>query len=356
MTPIAPHIAVYLRERLAVERRASPHTCDTYAYAFQLLFEFASAKLGVAPSEIHLEQMDAPLVVEFLAHLQTKRSNGPRTRNARLVAIKSFMRFIEHRVPSALDHVRRVLAIPMQRTDTPVVAYLTEREYRKLLDAPDPATRLGIRDRAMLHVALAGGLRVSELVGLRLDEIKFDGRYVDLRIRGKGRRERVLSLWNTVAASLRAWMAIRGTAASPEVFLNAWGEPMTRSGFETVLTKHVQVAAQRCRSLAEKRVSPHVLRHTCAFNMLRATGDIRKVALWLGHATTQTTELFYLQADPTLRLEVLASMTPPKMRPGKFRPPDKLIALLKGRDYADPAVARRLRRRGKLEQPPARSA
>jgi site-specific recombinase XerD len=356
MTPIAPHITTYLRERLAVEKRASSHTCDTYAYAFQLLFEFASRKLGVAPSQLHLEQIDAALVVEFLAYLQKERGNGGRTRNARLTAIKSFMRFMEYRVPSALDQLRRVLAIPMQRTDTRVVPYLVEPEYRALLDAPDPATRLGIRDRAMLHVAIAGGLRVSELVRLRLDEVTFEGRYVDLYVRGKGRRERVLSLWSAVATSLRAWLAIRGTASAPEMFLNAWGAAMTRSGFECVLDKHVAVAAQRCPSLREKTVSPHVLRHTCAFNMLRATGDIRKVALWLGHSTTKTAELFYLQSDPTLRIEALASATPPKLRPGKFRPPDKLIASLRGNDYAEPTASRRVSRRGVQAPAPAAPA
>ena len=176
MTPIAPHITAFLRQRLAVDRRASPHTCDTYAYAFQLLFEFMSHRLGVAPADLQLEQLDPPLVLQFLEHLQQERGNSPRTRNARLAAIRSFMKFVEHRVPAALDQVRRVRAIPAQKTDTRLVRHLTGVEHRALVDAPDPAMRLGLRDRAMLHLALAGGLRVSELVGLRLDEVEFDGR------------------------------------------------------------------------------------------------------------------------------------------------------------------------------------
>lgn len=327
MTPIAPHITAFLQKRLAVEKLASPHTCDTYAYAFQLLFEFMSKKLRVAPADIQLEQVDAPLVLEFLDHLSKDRGSSARTRNARLAAIRSFMRFVEHRVPSALDQVRRVRAIATQKTDSRIVHHLDAKEQRALLDAPDPATRLGIRDRAMLQLGLSGGLRVSELVGLRLDEVEFNGRYADLRVRGKGRRERTLTLWRSVGDTLRAWLAVRGEAKAPELFLNAWGTAMTRSGFERVLARHVAVAAEQCPSLRKKRVSPHVLRHSCALNTLQATRDLRHVSLWLGHASTQTTDI-YLQADPTEKLEALAAMKAPTLRPGKFRPPDRLIATL----------------------------
>lgn len=328
MTPIAPHITAFLQKRLAVEKLASPHTCDTYAYAFQLLFEFMSKKLGVAPADLQLEQLDAPLVLEFLDHLQKERGNSARTRNARLAAIRSFMRFVEHRVPSMLDQVRRVRAVAAQKADSRIVRHLAVEEQRALLDVPDPTTRLGVRDRAMLQLALAAGLRVSELVGLRMDEVEFNGRYVDIRVRGKGRRERKLTLWKSVGNAIRAWLAVRGEAPAPELFLNAWGQAMTRSGFERLLARHVTVAAERSPSLGKKRVSPHVLRHSCALNALQATRDLRHVSLWLGHASTQTTDI-YLQADPTEKLEALAAMKAPMLRPGKFRPPDRLIAALR---------------------------
>ncbi|HEX8111066.1 MAG TPA: tyrosine-type recombinase/integrase [Kofleriaceae bacterium] len=180
MTPLAPHLTAFLRERLPVHRRASQHTCDTYAYAFQLLLSFASQRLGRPPSALGLEELDVPLISDFLVHLQTVRHNEPRTRNARLAAIKSFMHFLEHRVPSAMEQIRRVLAIPAQRCDRRLVRHLAADEERVLLDAPDPTTRMGIRDRAMLHVALAGGLRVSELIGIRMDDLRFDGPYVDV--------------------------------------------------------------------------------------------------------------------------------------------------------------------------------
>lgn len=329
MTALAPHITAFRRQRLPIERAASPHTCDTYAYAFRLLFEFASRKLGVPPSALHLEHLDAPLVLEFLADIQTTRGNGPRTRNARLTAIRSFMHFVEHRVPAALEQVQRVLAIPAQKSDLRLVDHLTAEQCRHILDAPDPTTRGGIRDRTMLHLGVTAGLRVSELIGLRLADVTFPSRYVELHVRGKGRKDRILILWKTVADSVRAWLAVRGDAQVPELFLNARGREMTRAGFAYLLRKYATTAREHCPALAAKRISPHVLRHSCALNVLQATGDIRQVALWLGHESIQTTET-YLRVDVTQRIAVLTSVTPPQLRPGKFRPPDALIASLRG--------------------------
>jgi integrase/recombinase XerD len=328
MTPVAPHIEVWLRQRLPTERAASLHTCDSYAYAFQLLFTFAAKRLELAPSNLTFEHLDVALVLAFLEHLQRDRGNGARSRNVRLAAIKSFMRFMEYRAPAALDQIRCVLAIPSQRVDIRLVGHLAVDEVQALLDAPDPTTREGIRDRALLHVAVTGGLRVSELVGLRMDDIAFRGNYLDLRVRGKGRKERALTLWKAVADTIRAWLAVRGAVPSPELFVNAHGAALTRSGAAWILRKHVHSAIGRCPSLAAKSVSPHVLRHTCALTTLQATRDIRKVALWLGHASTQTTEV-YLQVNPAEKLETLEAIVPPSLRKGTFSPPDKLIASLK---------------------------
>lgn len=324
MTPLAPHITTFLRERLPLERGASVHTCETYAYGFKLLFEFASCRLKITPSQLMLEHLDAALVLAFLEYIETQRGNAASTRNARLATIRSFMKFIEHRVPSALEQVRRVLAIPMKRADTQLVVHLVRSEMQAVLDAPDPRTREGIRDRAMLHVACAAGLRVSELVGLRIDGLVFDPR-LSIRVLGKGRRERVLPLWKETATALRAWLSVRGSSPAPHVFLNALDLPMTRSGFEYILERNVKIASQRCPSLRDKRVSPHVLRHTCAMLALQATGDLRKVALWLGHASVQTTEM-YVRADPSTKLEALNAISPPTLRKGRFSPPDALIA------------------------------
>lgn len=330
MTRVAPHITAYLRERLPNEPKASPHTSDTYAYAFQLLFQFASQRLGCSPAAIQLEQLDAPLVLAFLEHLQARRRNSPSTRNARLAAIKSFMRFLEYRVPSALEQLRRVLAIPFQKTDIPLVPHLAQAEMQAILDAPNPRTRDGVRDRAMLHLAFTGGLRVSELVGLKVVDATFRAGYVDIRVMGKGRKQRILTLWKSVAASLRAWLSIRGDVSVPELFVNARAQPLTRSGFKHILKKHVPTAAHKCPSLKTKRVSPHLCRHTCALNTLQATGDIRKVALWLGHESIQSTEA-YLRADPSQKREMLETVLPPTLKRGSFRPADKLIASFRGK-------------------------
>lgn len=218
----------------------SAHTCDAYAYSFQLLLCFAAGRLGTSPSALILEQLDATLILAFLEHIETGRGNSPRTRNARLAAIKAFAHFIEYRVPSAIEQVRCVLAIPSKKTDEALVDYLSRNELQALLDAPDPTTRSGTRDRAMLHVCFAGGLRVSELIGVRLDDVQTHPE-ASIRIRGKGRRERVLPLWKETTKALRSWLALRGQSPAPELFLNARDGPLTRSGFEYILEKHVSL-------------------------------------------------------------------------------------------------------------------
>lgn len=329
MTPIAPHITAYLQDYLAIQRGASQHTRDSYALSFQLLFEFASERDKVSPSELSLEQIDAPLVTGFLENLETHRGNTASTRNVRLAAIKSFFHFLEYRLPAALEQIRRVLAIPFKKTDSKLVGFLDGEEMQAVLDAPEPCNRDGIRDRAMLHLSSTAGLRVSELTGLRIDEVVLQPT-PSILVRGKGRKERVLPLLKETADALRAWLSIRGDVQVPEVFVNARGQPLSRWGVAYILKKHVRSASQKKPSLLGKRVSPHVLRHTCAMVALQATHDIRKVSLWLGHNSIQATEI-YTRVDPTDKLAVISSLAPPTLRKGHFRPPDRLIALLKGK-------------------------
>jgi len=326
MTQIAPLITSFLREHMPVERGYSPHTCETYAHAFRLLFIFASQRLRQQPSQLSLEQIDAPLVLKFLDHIEQQRGNDPATRNARLAAIKAFMRYVELRVPSALEQVRQIHAIPTKRHDQVLVRHLTMGEVQAILNAPNLTTRLGIRDRAMLHLCFTCGLRVSELVGLRMEQVSLH-RPPSIRILGKGRKERSLPLWKQTTADLRAWLAVRGPARTPEVFVNVEGMAMTRAGFEYILDKHARAGAAHCPSLAGRSVSPHQLRHSCAVLMLQATRDIRKVALWLGHSDVRTTEI-YLRLDPSEKLEAMEAVLPPTLRRGQFKAPDALIATL----------------------------
>jgi site-specific recombinase XerD len=329
MTALAPHLTAFFQEHLTLERRLSANTCDSYSYAFMLLLNYTSQHLKVAPSQMELEQIDAPLVICFLNDLENTRANNASSRNVRLAAIKSFMHFVQYRVPSALEQITRVLAIPMKKTDTRLVIHLNTEEIQAILDAPRPVDWAGIRDRAMLHLCFAAGLRVSELTGLRLEDLSLQP-HASILVRGKGRRERCLPLWKQTATALRAWLVTRGTLQVPELFVNARREPITRAGFEYILKKNANTATKRCPSLATKRISPHVLRHSCALTVLEATKDLRKVALWLGHASLQTTEM-YTRVDPSIKLEALDAVTPPKLRSGRFRASDKLIASLKDR-------------------------
>ena len=270
------------------------------------------------------------MIRDYLAHLERDCRNTARTRNLRLTAIRSFMKYVEYEVPSALEQARQVLAISNKRTEERLINHLTREEMKAVLDAPDPSTRSGIRDQAMLYLGFAAGLRASELVGLRLDDIELDGPYPSILVRGKGRSQRRLPLWKEATRALRAWLAVRGAVPTPEVFLNARGEALTTSGFSYIVKKHARVAAQQCPSLSKKNISPHVLRHTCAMISLQATGDIRKVAMWLGHSSLKSTEI-YLRADPTEKLNTIEKALPPDLRRGTFPVEDQLIAWLSGR-------------------------
>jgi len=327
MTALAPHLSTYLLEHLPRDRGASRHTIDSYAYGFQLLICFAAKRLRVRPSDLQIEQLDAGLILDFLDHIESDRANTPRTRNARLAAIRSFFRFLEYRAPACLDIAMQVQAIPAKRVEQPLVNYLTRAELQAVLDAPDRRTRSGVRDRAMLHLAYACGLRVSELTGLQLGDVNQPATDA-IHVLGKGRRERVLPLWKETQTVLRGWLRIRPSGKDQAVFLNARGEAMGRHGFASRLAAHIRTAQRSAPTLARKKVTPHVLRHTCALHTLEATGDIRRVALWLGHSSVTSTEI-YLRIDPAEKLDILDAGAPPQIRKGTFTGvSDRLLAML----------------------------
>ena len=327
MTPLAPDLSAFLQSHLPDECGASRHTIAAYAHAFTLLLRFAAGRLNRSPSELAIEDLDVQLIRAFLDHIEEGRANSARTRNARLAAIKSFFRFVEYRCPACLEQAMMIRALPVKRTDARLIDYLTQEEIRALLSAPNRHTPAGLRDRAMLHLTYAAGLRASELLAVRMGDFPEDA-YSSVRILGKGRRERILPLWKETQVAIRAWLAVRPGNAGPELFLNRDGHQMTRDGFAYRLRVHVTTAERTAPSIAAKHVTPHVLRHSCAMHTLQATGDIRKVALWLGHASIQTTEM-YLRADPTEKLALLEAHHAPLIKPGKFREPsDKLMQIL----------------------------
>jgi site-specific recombinase XerD len=332
MNNLATYLSTFLRDYLPCERGASQHTCDAYAYTFQLLVCFAAKCLNIQPSKLKLEYLDVSMVVKFLNYLETARGNCPQTRNARLAAIKAFFRFLEYRVPSVLEQALRIHAIPSKKFDTKLIDYLTQEEMQALLDAPNTKTVSGTRDRAMLYLAFAAGLRVSELVSLKVEQLNLRPE-PSIHIYGKGRRERVIPLWKETSQALKAWLTVRDQqSVASEVFLNSQSRAMTRSGFKYILLKHFNTAKIEQPSLAKKHISPHVLRHTCAMLTLQATHDVRKVSLWLGHADIKTTEI-YLRADPSKKLEALIKGSPLSLKRGSFKAPDKLIAMLKSKNF-----------------------
>ena len=327
MADLAAPLATFLRDHLPRDRGTSRHTVESYALCFRLLVVFAADKYGIRPCTLDIGHLDIATLLEFLEHLERDRGNGVRTRNARLAAIKAFFRFLEFRHPEHLDLAAQVRQIPAKKGDVPLIGSLDRAEMRALLDAPDPGTVAGTRDRAMLCLTYNAGLRVSELVGLALNDLKMPA-LDEVHIIGKGRRERILPLWKETRRVLREWLAVRPESTDRHLFLNAMGTGMTRRGFAKRLALHAQNVARSVPSIAGKTVSPHLLRHTCAIHTLEATGDVRKVSLWLGHASLQTTEM-YLQADPTDKLDTLDKWRPPNLKKGKFKGvKDELLAML----------------------------
>ena len=326
MTPIAPLITAFLREHMPIERGYSPNTCETYAHAFRLLFEFASGRLEKRPSQLCIEHITATLVLDFLRHIEKARSNSSVTRNSRLAAVKAFMRYVELRVPSSLEQVHQIRAIPTKRHDQALVQHLTMKQMRAILDAPNLATRLGIRDRAMLHLCFACGLRVSELVELPIEGLSL--RYPpSIRVRGKGRRG---AMPPAVEGNCRRSASMAGCPKSHphfRVVRECCWKSHDAGGLRIRSGEAVRGAAEKLPDLKGRSVSPHQLRHSCAVIMLQATRDIRKVALWLGHSDMRTTEI-YLRVDPSEKLEAMEAILPPHLRRGRFKAPDALIASL----------------------------
>lgn len=328
MTNLAPLLTTFFVTHLPRDRALSSRTIESYAHCFRLLLAFAADRCGKLPCSLAVENLDVPLVLDFLEALEVERENSTQTRNVRLAAIKAFFRFVQYREPACLQLCQQVRNIPAKRFEQTLIEHLEPEETGAILKAPDTSTRSGIRDQAMLYVTYACGLRVSELTGLRLDDLDLPG-LATVHVMGKGRSERVLPLWEETRAVLRNWLAIRPDAGS-HLFLNARGGPMTRHGFAHRLAIHVATATNVVPSIGNKRVTPHVLRHTIAMDTLAATGDIRKVSEWLGHRSMQSTDP-YLRKDPRRKLDMLDAVRPVPITKGNFTgTTDKLMAMLNG--------------------------
>jgi integrase/recombinase XerD len=328
MTALAPTLEGFFTERLIGQRQASPNTAASYRDTFRLLLRFASQQKGRPPSRLRLEDLDAPLVGAFLDHLEAQRGNAVRTRNARLAAVHSLFRFAALHHPEHAGLIARVLAIPPKRADRAVVHFLVDEEIDALLGSPDPSSWIGRRDHALLLVGIETGLRVSELTGLRWEDVHL-GTGAHLRCRGKGRKERITPLTGAAVATLRAWLKERRGGPTDPVFVTNRGGPLSRDAVEHLLAKYTAVAAEACPSLHGCKPTPHVLRHTCAVQLLRAGVDQTVIALWLGHESVRTTDC-YVHGDLSIKERALARTKPRHVPPGRYRPPDTLLAFLEG--------------------------
>ena len=330
MTPAASLPALlesFFTRRLMQQRCVSPHTIGSYRDTFRLLLRFAQARIGKSPSELAFEQIDAPLIAAFLDDLVKSRSIGARSRNLRLTAIRSFFRYAAFEAPACSAQIQRVLAIPSQRFTRAQIGFLTRAEVQALLAAPDRHTWSGRRDHALLLVAVQTGLRLSELTGAQRNAVIL-GTGAHIRVLGKGRKERATPLTQQTAAVLRAWLREIPDGDDAILFPSARGDRMSGDGVQYLLAKHVATACKTCPSLLRKRVTPHVLRHTTAMELLQAGVDRAVIALWLGHESVETTQI-YLDANLALKEQALAKTTPPGVKPGRYRPEDQLLAFLK---------------------------
>lgn len=326
MTTLAPALQAFFTERLIRQRQASPQTVASYRDTFRLLLGFVTERTGKTPSKLGIDDLDPRTIGAFLEHLHAARGNSVRTRNARLAAIHSFFGYAALQLPEHAALIQRVLAIPPKRFDTAIVSYLTRPEIDALLAAPDRSTWIGRRDHAMLLLAVQTGLRVSELAGVRCQDVEL-GAGPHVRCHGKGRKDRATPLTRPTVAVLRAWLRERQGQPADPLFPSRSGNALTRKAIWRRVAGHAANASRECRSLSAKRVTPHVLRHSCAMGLLESGVDASVIALWLGHEQLESTSI-YIHADMSLKERALARTTPANTKPGRYRPSDQLLRFL----------------------------
>lgn len=326
MSDLAPILQGFFTDRLARQKKASPNTIAAYRDTCRLLLAFAQDKTGKAPSRLSLADLDAALVGAFLQHLEDDRGNASATRNARLAAVHSLFKYAAPRAPEHAAVISRVLAIPPRRRERAIVSYLTPQEADALVAAPDRTAWHGRRDHALLLLAVQTGLRVSELTGLARHDIHL-GVGPHVRCHGKGRKDRATPLTAQTARVLKTWLAELGPAPGDPLFPTQSGGRMSRDAVEKLVARHATAAADNCPSVKKKNVTPHTLRHTAAMTLLKAGVDTSVIALWLGHEGPETTQV-YLHADMTIKEQALARLQQPGTSPGRYRPPDSLLAFL----------------------------
>jgi len=317
----------FFTDRLQSQLGASPHTVASYRDAFRLLLVFASQRLAREPSTLRVEDLDAALLGAFLDDLEHTRTSTPKTRNTRLAAVRAFFRFVAYAEPACSLQCQQVLSIPNKRHERSTVEFLTEQETAAIIAAPDPATWIGRRDRTLLLVAVQSGLRNTELRSLRRRDVAL-GVGSHLRCSGKGRKTRSTPLRRDVAIALEAWLVEQAAGPDASVFPSSRGGILSSDALQRLVARHAAAASTTCSSLAGRTITPHTLRHTAAMDLLRRGVDLTVIALWLGHESIETTQI-YLHADMRLKERALAHADPLGAEPTRFRPSDSLLAFLK---------------------------
>ena len=323
---LATYLQRFFTDRLGTQLKASPNTIISYRDTFRLLLKYAYAQLKKAPTDLQVADVDAELVGMFLADIENTRGNGARSRNTRLAAIRSFFKYVAVNEPQLLHHCQRVLAMPAKRHEKRIIDYLTRDEIEAVIAAPDLSTWHGRRDRALLVLTLQTGLRVSEAINLSRGDIVL-GAGAHVRCMGKGRKERATPIRKDSVKVLRDWLAERGGAEVDPLFVSNRDARLSRDAVERIVRTHVSTAAKTCPSLKKKRVTPHVLRHSAAMQLLQNGVDRTVIALWLGHESVETTQM-YIHADMQIKEKAMARTRPVKAPHGRYRPNDKLLAFL----------------------------
>lgn len=325
-TTFAALLQGFFTDRLLRQLRASPNTVSAYRDAFRLVFQYADQQLGRRPSDLTIEDLDVSFVLDFLDFLELERGNSARTRNQRLAAIRSFYRHVAMSEPAYALQCQRVLAIPQKRHEKKAIEFLRREEIEALVSAPDTSRWLGRRDRTILLVMVQTGLRVSEMTSLRVGDVVL-GQTAYIQCEGKGRKNRCTPLREDAVEAVTRWLDEQGPAASDPLFPSMRGSRLSSDAVERMVAKHVATARHACPSLAERRITPHVLRHSAAMALREQGVDLSVIALWLGHESVETTQM-YMHADLRLKERALARTTPFDGQPGRYQPDDELLAFL----------------------------
>jgi site-specific recombinase XerD len=319
----------FFTEHLTHHRAVSPRTVAAYGDTFRLFLQFAERHTGKSPTNLKLVDLNAKLVLDFLDHLEHDRENGVRTRNARLAALRSFLKYAAHHDLSTIGVIEQALAVPMKRFDRPMLGFLTRQEMQALLDAPDTATWAGQRDHALFAMLYNTGARISEIIDLRVKDLILDTSPA-VHLTGKGRKQRTVPLWRSTVIVMRAWRRRMGeTADSASLFPNRSGMAMSRSNVTQRLALAVAAAAEHHPQLLTRSISPHTFRHTTAMHLLQSGVDMTVIALWLGHESPSTTHM-YLEADLAMKERALSRLQPPTRSAARYKPPDRLMQFLQG--------------------------